>query len=92
VKCVAPLGTRAVIPVEANETTDLYSRWTMYFYVPKGTKVVAGDADGLGELLNSIANRFSRSTTGRMTSMFLFPQDKRVAFGNSQIRSSIAFF
>ena len=47
-----PSGPRAVIPAGATDATNLHSRWTMYFYVPKGTKVVAGYADGLGELLD----------------------------------------
>ncbi len=28
----------------------LHSRWTLYFYVPRGTKVIGGFADGPGEL------------------------------------------
>jgi hypothetical protein len=38
------------IPAGPDEATDLYGRWALYFYVPKGTKVVAGYADGVGEL------------------------------------------
>lgn len=30
----------------------LHSRWTLYFYVPQGTKVIGGFADGAGELHN----------------------------------------
>ena len=32
---------------------EFYGRWTMYFYVPKGTKVVGGFASGPGRLLDA---------------------------------------
>src|SRR5207248_3680764 len=38
------------IPAGQEEAAELQGRWTMYFYVPKGTKEVAGYADGPGEL------------------------------------------
>jgi hypothetical protein len=47
-----PAGTRWVIPAGVEETTALYGRWDLYFYVPKGTKVVTGYAEGVGELLD----------------------------------------
>jgi len=31
---------------------DFHGRWSLYFYVPKGTKVVGGFASGAGTLLN----------------------------------------
>lgn len=43
-------GTPWTIPCASGEFTNLHSRWTMYFYVPKETKVVAGYAESLGEL------------------------------------------
>jgi hypothetical protein len=45
-----PVGAPWAIPAGAAEVSELYGRWTLYFYVPKGTKVVAGYAQGLGEL------------------------------------------
>jgi hypothetical protein len=48
-----PAGTPWVIPAGPGEATQLHGRWTLYFYVPKGTKVVAGYADGLGELVDA---------------------------------------
>jgi hypothetical protein len=47
-----PAGTPWTIPAGPREATELYSRWTLYFYVPKGTKVVAGYAESVGELLD----------------------------------------
>lgn len=47
-----PDGTPWTIPAGQKEATVLHGRWTLYFYVPKGTKVVAGYAEGLGELLD----------------------------------------
>lgn len=43
-------GTPWTIPCGPGEITNLHSRWTMYFYVPKGTKAVAGYSESLGEL------------------------------------------
>lgn len=48
-----PAGTPLTIPAGEEEVTELYGRYTLYFYVPKGTKQVAGFADGPGELHNS---------------------------------------
>jgi hypothetical protein len=31
--------------------TEFHGRWSLYFYVPKGTKVVGGFASGAGSLL-----------------------------------------
>jgi hypothetical protein len=31
---------------------QLYGRWHLYFYVPKGTKIIGGFSDGSGSLLN----------------------------------------
>jgi hypothetical protein len=45
-------GTAWTIPAGAKEITDLHGRWNLYFYVPRGTKVVVGYADGVGELLD----------------------------------------
>lgn len=47
-----PEGKPWTIPAGPAEATDLYGRWNLYFYVPKGTKVVAGHAEGPGELLD----------------------------------------
>jgi hypothetical protein len=45
-----PTGIPWTIAVGPEEATELYGRWTLYFYVPKGTKVVAGYAEGIGEM------------------------------------------
>lgn len=52
-----PAGTPWTIPAGPKELTELHGRWTLYFYVPKGTKVVAGYADGLGELQDAGGKR-----------------------------------
>lgn len=48
-----PAGRPWTIPAGPKESVDLHGRWTLYFYVPRGTKVVAGYADGAGELLDA---------------------------------------
>jgi hypothetical protein len=48
-----PAESPWTIPTGPREATDLYGRWTLYFYVPKGTKVVAGYSDSVGELQDS---------------------------------------
>jgi hypothetical protein len=52
-----PAGVPWAVPAGPEEAADLYGRWTMYFYVPKGTKVVAGYADGPGELLDASSKK-----------------------------------
>jgi hypothetical protein len=52
-----PAGTRWVVPTGEKEATEFHGRWTLYFYVPKGTKVVGGYADGLGELLDGAGKK-----------------------------------
>lgn len=47
-----PDGKPWSIPAGPADATDLYGRWSLYFYVPRGTKVVAGHAEGPGELLD----------------------------------------
>ncbi len=47
-----PAGTPWTVPAGQEENVALHGRWALYFYVPKGTKVVAGHADGEGELLD----------------------------------------
>ena len=45
-----PVGTPLTIRSDPANPALLHGRWTMYFYVPRGTKVVGGFADGPGEL------------------------------------------
>lgn len=52
-----PEGTPWTIPAGPKEVTELHGRWTLYFYVPKGAKTVAGFAEGLGELLDADGKR-----------------------------------
>jgi hypothetical protein len=47
-----PAGMPWTVPAGPQEATELYGRWTMYCYVPKGTKEVAGYAEGPGVLLD----------------------------------------
>lgn len=48
-----PAGVPWTIPAGDADAPELQGRFTLYFYVPKGTKEVAGFADGLGELHDS---------------------------------------
>src|SRR5262249_18631448 len=43
-------GTPWTVPAGPREATELHGRWTLYFYVPKGAKLVAGYAESVGEL------------------------------------------
>jgi hypothetical protein len=45
-----PAGMRWAIPAGPEEAVELYGRWTLYFYVPRGTKEVIGYSAGVGEL------------------------------------------
>ena len=53
-------GTEVVWPVDipltirSDPTSEalLHSRWTLYFYVPRGTRIIGGFSDGPGELHN----------------------------------------
>ena len=48
--CLAGLFLTAALPADEKQAVELQGRWTLYFYVPKGTKQVAGYADGPGAL------------------------------------------
>lgn len=45
-----PEGIPVVVKSALGETTRYVSRWTQYFYVPKGTKLVGGFAYGSGQV------------------------------------------
>lgn len=48
-----PGGTPSVLRSALGATTGLRQRWKLYFYVPKGTRSVAGFAYGGGRILNA---------------------------------------
>ena len=39
------------------EPAGFHGRWSLYFYVPKGTKTVGGFSDGVGTLLDGQGNK-----------------------------------
>ncbi len=45
-----PAGTPLTIRSDPANPVLLHSRWTLYFYVPRDTKLIGGFADGPGEL------------------------------------------
>jgi len=45
-----PAGTPLTIRSDPASPAPLHGRWTLYFYVPRGTRVIGGFADGPGEL------------------------------------------
>lgn len=47
-----PAGRPVTVVSSPDLPADLHGRWTLYFYVPKGTKVVGGFASGPGVLLD----------------------------------------
>jgi hypothetical protein len=48
-----PDGMPSTVLCNSDKPAEFQGRWTLYFYVPKGTKIVGGFAQGQGELLNS---------------------------------------
>ena len=50
-------GTPMTLRSGADAPTILQGRWNMYFYVPKGTKVVGGFASGPGNLLDGAGKK-----------------------------------
>ncbi len=47
-----PEGVPLAVPAGADTPAVFQGRWSLYFYVPKGTKVVGGFASGPGTLLD----------------------------------------
>lgn len=47
-----PAGRPVAVVSSPDAPADLHGRWTLYFYVPKGTKQVGGFASGPGVLLD----------------------------------------
>ena len=63
------------IPATRDAPADFNGRWTLYFYVPKGTKVVGGySSAGAGELLDADAQKVH--TFGREAGYFQVPVAK----------------
>ncbi len=52
-----PDGTPVVFATSIEEPARLSHRIDMYFYVPRGTKIVGGFADGVGSMLDGDGNR-----------------------------------
>jgi proteasome lid subunit RPN8/RPN11 len=48
-----PEGVPMTVASSPESPAALYGRWTLYFYVPKGTKVIGGYASGPGVLCDS---------------------------------------
>jgi hypothetical protein len=46
-----PDGTPTTLPSSVDKPTHFHGRWNLYFYVPKGTKIVGGFASGPGRLV-----------------------------------------
>jgi hypothetical protein len=47
-----PDGTPMTVVSSTEQPAKLYGRWHLYFYVPKGTSIIGGFADGEGLLLD----------------------------------------
>jgi hypothetical protein len=52
-----PAGTKVTVPSSDEIRTLLRGKWTMYFYVPKGTRTVGGYADGWGAVLDGAGTK-----------------------------------
>ena len=50
-------GVPMTIVSSPDAPADLHGRWSMYFYVPKGTKVIGGFASGPGTLLDATGKK-----------------------------------
>jgi hypothetical protein len=58
-----PVGTPMTVESSlANPTRFAGGRWTMYFYVPQGTKIVGGYRNGLGQILDADGKAVSKFT------------------------------
>jgi hypothetical protein len=55
-----PKGKPLTLISSGEAPASLYGRWSLYFYVPKGTKVVGGFASGEGLLLNGSGKEVHR--------------------------------
>jgi hypothetical protein len=56
-----PEGRPVTIESSFERPAELHGRWSLYFYVPKGTKIVGGFGEGVGKLLDaegSLAHTF----------------------------------
>jgi len=56
-----PEGRPVTIESSFERPGELHGRWSLYFYVPKGTKIVGGFGEGVGKLLDadgSLAHTF----------------------------------
>ncbi len=45
-----PENTPMTVESSAEHPARLYTRWTLYFYVPRGTKIVGGFGEGVGTM------------------------------------------
>ena len=52
-----PDGVPMTLVSRPEAPVNFAGRWSMYFYVPKGTKVIGGYASGLGDLLDSAGKK-----------------------------------
>src|SRR5207248_7092631 len=79
------------IPAGQEEAAELQGRWTMYFYVPKGTKEVAGYADGPGELQDGDGQKVFTFTSRPDTSASQSRRGSRAGCGSSPIARASGF-
>jgi hypothetical protein len=57
-----PPGMPMTIVSSQEQPAKLYGRWHLYFYVPKGTRIIGGFSEGDGQLLDpggEVVHRFS---------------------------------
>ena len=47
-----PEGAPVTVISTLENPAELQGRWSLYFYVPKGTRIVGGFSQGTGEILN----------------------------------------
>lgn len=48
--CSWPEGTPMTVQSSSEHPGQFHGRWTLYFYVPRGTKIVGGFSEGAGKL------------------------------------------
>ncbi|MFH1614583.1 MAG: DUF4838 domain-containing protein [Planctomycetota bacterium] len=73
-KVAWPDGQSMTIVSSLGKPATLYGQWSLYFYVPKETKIVAVYADGPGSVLNAIGEEVF-SFDGKPPGYFAIPVD-----------------
>ena len=52
-----PEGMTMTVASSSEQPASFHGRWTLYFYVPKGTKMIGGYASGVGFLRDGAGNK-----------------------------------